>query len=260
MFLATACRRASEVSASQPHVPLGEPGFRILVRQGRVHGLADAVARAHAQVQQTLRAGWQRLRANGVLVGDVDDQQHSLEDATAFVAHYFRDRRRASKNQVSATASRLLWALRDDLARWLAQQLDIFLVGVYMPNHFCDGPAPPAHWARAGRRGRRQYVDVDASQVWKFMEQARRAGCSLRQVLQLRQDGQEAPVASLTQAEVWTNVRMQMYFAAQKNEFQGCAHLNIVADPATCALQWRTPGRKTAARTRRFSTLRRASK
>ena len=208
---------------------LGENRFSVPIRNGQVHNWLIAVNSLHSLIAPTFKKCWHRLRGAGTLQGNLEDPVHSLEDICTFAANFLHDRRQTSKNHVSKGTLSLVSGLQRTLIVWLASALESYLRTVYMPNHDCSGPAPQLTWTRPVRDGRK-YVQTDASQVWEYMEQAQRAGCSLRQVLRMKATPQQA---SPCQASVWTNKALHIYFHDQQPDFTGCLHLNIVADAAT---------------------------
>lgn len=230
-YLADVGQRAAEASLSLPDHQFGGHGFTLSMHHGRVYGLADAVARTQQQVRTTFEDCWRRLHEAQLVASCLGSPNHTLQDVLTFGSMFLRVRRQCSKNVPGATTMRILAALHDTLLAWTAGALKHYLVAFYIPNHPCR--APPSS-VNLGRRHGRPYMYLDPDKVWSLLERARRAGCSVRQVIAAGDDDDpQAFVCSPGQADRWANKMQQMHFAAQAREFHGVRHICIVADPAT---------------------------
>ena len=226
-YLRAACSAVGDLRGLDAR--LGENQFAIQVYNGQACNWHVAVNSLHALIAPTFKNCWQRLHAAGTIRGSFNDQVHSLEDIYTFISNFLRDRRQSSKNQVSKLTLGLIRGMQRALILWMARALERYLQTVYKPSHDCCKPAPQLTWRVPVEDGRK-YVQTDASQVWDYMEQAKRSGCSLRQVLRMKSTPLQA---SPSHSSVWTNKALHIYFNDQQTAFSACQHLNIVADAAT---------------------------
>ena len=233
LYLVSAGTRAAEASVSLPDHQFGGHGFTLTMRQGRVYGLAAAVAHMHQQVRAVFEDCWGRLHEANLVTSSMDSPNVALQDILTFSSMFLRDRRQRSKNVPRGTAMQILTSLHDTLLPWMAEALRHYLVVSYIPNHSDSCQQPPSA-VNLGRRQGKRYMHLDPDSIWSLLQRARRAGCSTRQVIQVG-DTADAQVRACSpcQADIWANKLQQMYFAAQESEFRGVRHICIVADPAT---------------------------
>ena len=136
-LLVHAAQRATESSVMDDDVTCfgGPEGFFIAVRQGRIFGLADAMAKMHSQVRPTFQGCWSRLRDARIVSNGVMDDSHSVSDGVSFACMYLRDRRLVSHNLVSARAAQVVGMLHDYLRPWVSTQLQVYLEKIHVPHH-----------------------------------------------------------------------------------------------------------------------------
>ena len=231
-LLVHAAQRATESSVMDDDVTCfgGPEGFFIAVRQGRIFGLADAMAKMHSQVRPTFQGCWSRLRDARIVSNGVMDDSHSVSDVVSFACMYLRDRRLVSHNLVSARAAQVVGMLHDYLRPWVSTQLQVYLEKIHVPHHNCSQLPPSRSVARMGSQ--RPYFNMVTEKIWTLIEKARLSGCSLRQVILTSTHPQEEPMANPSQADVWANKKQHMAYSLQRT-LHGPNRWCIIADPAT---------------------------
>ncbi len=205
----------------------------VLVDKGRaVLGWKDLFATRHPRTREVWAERWGSMRTEQVVIGPLEGQEHLLTDVAQFAMFCLRERR--TMHRKDCVASRCtLHVLCYGLVGYLSEVVDQYITGIYLPKHGGERSAPALVSPRRSKGPEtRKYVSVQPETVWELIEQARSSGCSLEQVVKVR-DGDAHVGCAKTRAIVWMSKYLDMYRSRRAMAFHGARHLCVIADPAT---------------------------
>lgn len=201
------------------------PGLDLLITcRGQVSGLIDLLARLHLSVAKSWAQDWGELRAHGQINSSLEAPHFA--DLMKFVVTSHRYRR-----SLARAVTPKLQALRNDLLagllRWLATSLNKYVLNQYSAQHDVNVDPPSK---KVGKSGQRHYTRVEPDSIWSVMEDATRAGVSVRQAIVVKTKDLGCCEGT---AEYWIRKYQHMYTARAQLTFCSAVHINIVADAAT---------------------------
>ena len=234
-YLRQSARFVSQVHVARLDVhlspELAQAGVRIEYLGGdRVAGFDTWFDGFNARQQRDFRACWQLLKERLVLKEGFD-QEHSKSfgDVLCFLATVQQCRYAVSSRSLRRADALRIKLLKDDLNKWVAEAVDVYLINIYGPLHRTDKP-PPALRRQVEEHapgGVRKYVQLQADAIWQLLVDARCGGVSVPQLILTR--GLDAHAGCTTsRGEVWQNKLDSMYRDRRSGGFDESYHINLV--------------------------------
>ena len=194
--------------------------------RGQVSGVVDLLARVHLSVAKCFAQDWGELLAHGKISSSL--QTPHVADLVKFLVVVHRYRRGLSR-AVTPKLHALQTQLLDGILGWLATSLNKYVLNQYSAQHDVNADPPAKKLGKVGLRG---YTRVEPESIWSVMEDATRAGVSVRQAIMVEQRAKHLGCAEGA-ADYWIRKYQHMYTARAQLTFCSAVHINIVADAAT---------------------------
>ena len=216
------------------------PGSLTIRRTHRkVEGMRELMHSRHHKTSAAWQRTWETMLGDGTLHEPWDKDTHDLSDIALFCLWYVKRRRQCASRTASTFQD--MAVLRAHVVGYLSRVL---------ARHFTDSAEPEIKNDRkanalvspqkcthtcadsAGATAPRKYVVVQPEAVWSIIEESRREGCSLEQVVGIRAADDHVGCAKSNCTE-WRGRLADMYRHRRKMALDNVYHLSICADPAT---------------------------
>ena len=207
----------------------------------KVAGMRALILTRHHQTRETWKRTWSTMYADGILHESWDQDEHDLSDIVLFALHYTKQRRKCPSHSVSSL--RDVYRLGDQVLGYVARVVDCHLEDAMGPQSKQDDCAPS--WVSPKKVAKphsdddadvdtptRKYVVVQPEAVWSIIQEARREGCSMEQVVGIRSKDEHMGCAK-SNCPAWRGRLGDMYRARRMLALDGTSHLCICADPST---------------------------
>ena len=223
----------------------GQGGRRSVLTVDRLHrrvaGMQELVDAHHHCTRASWTQTWADLHSSGVISEPLSQCSHTLSNVVLFALWYIKTRRSNQSKNVTTSAG--VTSLRRHLVAYLSRSLVHYILQTPRPEDLQDRSAQSWVSPLASTQGqladasdeqerKRKYVRVQPESAWGVIEQARREGCSMEQVVRIRHEDIGMGCSSSSCPE-WRGRWGDMYRQRRKMSLDKVHHLFLCADPAT---------------------------
>ncbi len=211
----------------------------------RVAGMQELVNARHHCSRESWTRAWADLHSRGTISEPLGQCSHTLLNVVLFALRFIKTRRDHSSKNTTSIAG--MTSLCRSLVAHLSRSVVRYILQASQPEDLQDRSAQswvsprkvtqhlgdnPQASASDENNPLRKYVKVQPEAVWKVIEEARRAGCSLEQVVEIRREDGFMGCSSSNCPE-WRGRLGDMYRERRKMSLDKVHHLFLCADPAT---------------------------
>ena len=139
-----------------------------------------------------------------------------------FHSAFSQRRREGKRNPVGPVLRTFLSSLQAGFVTWIADCMDRYVFNVYAPHHnvFNEPPSIRGCKVAAGR----DYVKMDPASVWRVVENSRRTGMQIKEVLKARKSDADCGGCDDTALSI-ESYEVGLYGKRAKLSFQGSPHV-----------------------------------
>ena len=198
-------------------------------KDGILLGFSRWLAWHNSIIKDSLRVDWHYMQEIAWLHSDFDADAHHFADVYVFLSLFPLARRsRTARQRWSGgkVDNKRRWALHA-IIHMVARQVDAYIQGTYRNEH--DARLPPHALSQGTKRSQ---VKLDPREIWDLLVQARASGCSIRQVVRVRETDHHVK-CGVSSSDRWINGLSSMYDQRRYMVFKDHRCLCLGADAST---------------------------